>query len=267
MTKLLFIGDIVGETALAYLETRLPELRATYHPDFVIANAENLDITRHNPSPGNCGMTTPSLTRLFALGVDLVTGGNHSWDGPEGMSIHADPRILRPLNYGDQVPGRGATILTRGNGAHAVRLGVINVISRSALPAADAPLAALDAQLDAWQNQTDLILVDFHGESVTEKLSVGFAVDGRVTALVGTHTHVPTLDTRILPNGTAYVTDVGMTGPNAGIQGYAPSGFVKRTRLRLPTGDPLTLADGPIELGAVLITCASGRAHSIERIR
>lgn len=266
MTKILFIGDIVGETALAYLETRLPELRATYAPDFVIANAENLDITKHSPSLGNCGMTTPSITRLFALGVDLVTGGNHSWDGPEGMTIHTDPRILRPLNYGAQAPGRGAAVVTRSQGAVTQRLGVINIVSRSALPNADNPLAALETQVDAWQGQTDLILVDFHGESVTEKLSVGFAVDGRITALVGTHTHVPTLDTRLLPQGTAYVTDVGMTGPSAGIQGYAPTGFVNRTRLRLPSGEALALAGGPVELGAVLISCDAGRARSIVRL-
>lgn len=262
MTKLLCIGDIVGEPGLAYLEQRLPALRAAYAPDFVVANAENLDITRQASAGGSCGMTIASLARLFALGVDLVTGGNHSWDGPEGMQVHDDPRILRPLNYGAGAPGRGAAIVTRSD----LRLGVINVVSRTALAQADAPLAALDAQVAAWIGQTDLILVDFHGESVTEKLAVAFAVDGRVAAVVGTHTHVRTLDTRVLPQGTAYVTDVGMTGPGGGIQGYHPTRFVNQARLRLPTGDLFSLADGGVELGAVLITCVAGRAVAIERI-
>jgi metallophosphoesterase (TIGR00282 family) len=266
MTKLLFIGDIVGEPGLRLLEERLSNLVVEHAPDFIVANAENIDITNHSPSMSNCGMTTPSINRLFALGVHVVTGGNHSWDGPEGFTIHDDPRILRPLNYGDQAPGRGATIIAGGRGATPLRLGVINVISRSALPNADAPLAALEHQLDVWQGAADLILVDFHGESVTEKLSIAFAVDGRVTALLGTHTHVPTLDTRLLPQGTAYVTDVGMTGPSCGIQGYWPNGFVNRTRLRLPTGESLRWAEGAPELGAVLLTCVGSRAVAIERI-
>mgnify|MGYP005836284493 CR=1 FL=1 len=262
MTKLLFIGDVVGQAGLAFLERRLPALVDEHRPNFVIVNAENLDTTFHRPSPGNCGMTSASLARLLALPVDLVTGGNHSWDGPDVAQVLASPHVIRPLNYSTLAPGRGAAIAVKDG----VRLGVINLVSRTAFALADDPLAALDAQLAAWENQTDLILVDFHGESVTEKQTAAFACDGRVAAVLGTHTHVRTLDTGLLPQGTAFVTDVGMTGPTGGVQGYQPQMFVNHMRLRLPTADPLAEAAGPVELGAVLITCQGRRAVHIERI-
>ncbi len=262
MIKLLFIGDVVGQAGLGYLERRLPALVDERRPDFVIVNGENLDITFHRPSPGNCGMTTASLARLLALPVDLVTGGNHSWDGPEATQVLANPRVIRPLNYAAAAPGRGAAIIAK-NGA---RLGVINLVSRSAFSAADTPLPAFEKQLAEWQGQVDLILVDFHGESVTEKQTFGFACAGQVAAVLGTHTHVRTLDTRILPRGTAFVTDVGMTGPADGIQGYRPELFVNYMHLRLPTSDPLVEAGGAVELGAVLVACQDGRAVHIERI-
>jgi len=261
MTTVLFVGDIVGEIGVAYLERRLPLLAAEYRPDFIIANAENTALTSSGAG-GSCGMSPDLLDRLFALGVDLVTGGNHSWDGPHGRTIHADPRVVRPLNMGAHVPGRGAAVVDKGG----VRLGVINVISPTALQGADSPFDAVERQLAAWQGAVDATLVDFHGESVMEKLALAFTFAGRVTGVFGTHTHVPTLDTRLLPGGTAYVTDVGMTGPGGGIQGYAPELFVNTYRLRLPSGDPLAFASGEIELGAVVVRCAGGRAESIARV-
>ncbi|MBZ0292102.1 MAG: YmdB family metallophosphoesterase [Anaerolineae bacterium] len=263
MTRLLFIGDIVGESGLAYLETHLPGLVEQHQPHFVIANAENLDITTGGSGFGDCGMTKESLARLFALPIDLVTGGNHSWDSPDSDMVHADPRVLRPLNYGLALPGRGATILCK----HQVRLGVINLTSRTALPDADNPAAALEQQLALWHDQVDLVLVDFHGDSVTEKLAFAYTFAGRVAAIVGTHTHVGTMDEAVLPGGTAYVTDVGMTGPSEGIQGYAPEMFVHNVQHRLPArGFPLTLATGPVVLGAVLITCTDHAATLIQRL-
>lgn len=259
-TRLLFIGDIVGESGLAYLEACLPALVEHHQPTFVIANAENIDLSP--TQSGACGMRTASLNRLFSLPVDLVTGGNHSWDGEEGQTVHADMRVLRPLNYGEHAPGRGAAVLEKGG----VRLGVVNLVSKTALRFADEAIDALERQLTAWSGAVDLVLVDFHGESVTEKLTFAFAFDGRVAAVVGTHTHVQTTDTRILPQGTAYVTDVGMTGPGGGIQGYAPARFVNSLRLRLPSTDSFTLASGEVELGAVLVTCEGARAVEIVRV-
>lgn len=262
MTSLLFVGDVVGESGVAYLEGQLPVLIARRRPDFVVVNAENMTITAHPHSPGNCGMTPDLLARLWSLGVDLVTGGNHSWDGPFGRTIHDEARLIRPLNYGRNAPGRGAAIIRKPAG----RLGVINLVSLTALAGADAPLEAFDQQVAAWRGETDWIVADFHGESVTEKLSFAYAAAGQAVAVLGTHTHVPTLDTRILDGRTAYVTDVGMTGPGGGIQGYAPDVFAHSMRLRLHSGDTFTYACGPMELGAVIVTWEGTRALSIERV-
>lgn len=262
MTALLFIGDIVGEVGVAAVEAQMPALRAQHQPDFIIANAENEIISFTPGAPGHCGMSPELNQRLFTAGVDLITGGNHSWDGPHGHTIHDDERVLRPLNYGQHAPGRGQAICVKPAG----RLGVINVMSRTAMENADHPLMAVDAQLAAWRGAVDLVFIDFHGESVTEKLSFAFAIDGQAAAVVGTHTHVQTLDTRILPGGTAYVTDVGMTGPGGGVQGYAPAMFANSMRRRLYSGDPFTLASGAIEFGAVLIICEGSHAQSITRL-
>ncbi len=207
-------------------------------------------------------MTPPSLARLFATGVDLVTGGNHSWDAPD-QSIHNDARVLRPLNHAQQMPGRGAGVIEKNR----KRLGVINLVSRTAMPFVDEPLPVLEAQLAKWAETSavDMILVDFHGESVMEKMTLGFAVAGRVAAVVGTHTHVATCDTRILAAGTAYVTDVGMTGPADGLQGYGPAQFVDAMRRSVEPGPPKQMAHGDIEFGAVLITVENGCAVAIER--
>lgn len=262
MTKIVFMGDVVGEPGVAFIEDNLPALLAQHTPDFVIANAENMALDYGAAYRGICGMSPEGLARLWGAGVDIVTGGNHSWDGPHGLTVHNDERVLRPLNHGNTAPGRGAGIVTKAD----TRLGVVNLVSRTALPQADNPIDALEAQLDAWAGQVDAVLVDFHGESINEKQTVAFTFDGRVSAVVGTHTHVPTNDTRLLPNGTAYVTDAGMVGPGGGIQGYQPELFVNRARLRLGTPDELKLATGDVEFGAVLITLEATRAISIERL-
>lgn len=257
--KLIFIGDIVGP-GLAYLEAHLPAIIAQHQPDFVVANAENLELSG---SSGFviAGMTAANLGRLWALGVDAVTGGNHSWDGAEGRQVHDDGRVLRPLNYGAGAPGRGAAILEK-NG---LRLGVINLTSRDALRLADDPLHTLDQQLAAWEGQTDGVLVDFHGASTEEKLTIAYATAGRVSAVLGTHTHVQTNDLRIVPGGVAYVSDVGMTGPGGGILGYQPDKFVNAMRARLYADDPWRFAEGEVEFGAILVICEGGRA--VEAVR
>lgn len=262
MTTLLFIGDIVGEMGVKYLETCLPSLRTVHQPDFIVANAENIFIAPQGSTYGSCGMSPELVARLFALGVDVITGGNHSWDGPFGKTIHEDLRIIRPINIGFHAPGHGATLCHKPVG----RLGVINVASPTALRGVDDPLASVEAQLADWKGAVDFVLVDMHGESVMEKLTVAYALAGRVSVVVGTHTHVPTLDTRILPGGTAYVSDVGMTGPSGGIQGYAPDRFVEAMRTRLPGVEPLVFAVGAVELGAVLVTFHDGKASAMTRL-
>jgi metallophosphoesterase (TIGR00282 family) len=262
MTTILFIGDLVGAVSADYLEAQLPALRARWLPDFIIANAENMALGFAPHSPGMCGMTPELNGRLFALGIDVLTGGNHSWDGAYGRTIHDDPRVLRPLNYGEHAPGRGACIIEKAG----VRLGVINLMSRTAMNHVDHPLDAFDRQMTRWAGAVDLVVVDFHGESVTEKQTFAFAADGRAAAVLGTHTHVQTNDLRVLPGGTAFVSDVGMTGPGGGIQGYQPELFVNSMRLRLPDTAPFAFATGAIELGAVVVHTAGGRAASIQRV-
>lgn len=261
--RILFIGDVVGEAGLAAVEDRLPRLRRRLAPDFVLVNGENAALAGANPMDG-AGMTPRDLERLFALDVDVVTGGNHSWDGPHAAEVHAHPRVLRPLNTSPAAPGRGAVVVEQGG----VRLGVVNLASRTALHHADAPLDALLRQLRAWaaDGAPELVVVDFHGESVSEKQIFAWSVAGTVTAVLGTHTHVATLDTRILPGGTAYVSDVGMTGPGGGMQGYEPEVFVEAMRTRLPIRGTGGWATGPVEFGAVIVTAVGGRAVSIERI-
>lgn len=258
---ILFIGDIVGDAALDYLETALPALRRIHRPDVVIANAENASVTGPNPVVG-CGLAPEALQRLLALGVDLITGGNHSWDGPRAEEVHRCERVLRPLNYGRHAPGRGAATLQRENRT----LGVVNLASRTALPYVDQPYDALERQLEAWGDEVDAVLVDFHGESVSEKQIFGWAFAGRVAAVLGTHTHVATLDTRLLPGGTAFVSDVGMTGPSGGMQGYDPELFKDVIRTRLPSRKETRVASGPVELGAVLVTLDGARASAITRL-
>ncbi len=256
--KLLFIGDIVGNAGLEYLEQHLPALKTQHNPDFIVANGENL---AENDS--GAGLTKNAVERLHALGVQAITGGNHSWDGSEGRTVHDLEYVLRPLNRGKNWAGRGA-IMLKQNG---LKLGVMNIASRSAIADVDTPFLAIEAQLEAWRDtELDGILIDFHGESVFEKISIAYALSGQISALLGTHTHVPTLDTRILEGGVAYVSDVGMTGPSGGAQGYNPASFAERFRTQGYVRQPMKLATGTVELGAVLIEIQASQATSIIRL-
>ncbi|GLV48982.1 metallophosphoesterase [Thermus sp. LT1-2-5] len=255
--KVLFFGDVVGEPGLKALERELPRLRALHQPDFIIANGENLDITE--PKLGRAGMSLESLNRLLALGVDAVTGGNHSFDPPWLEEVLGHPRVLRPLNYGPQAPGRGVLLLEKED----QRLQVVNLAGRSALPLVDSPIEAM-AQVLA-EGPAGAVVVDFHSESVFEKLGFAFLFDGQVAAVLGTHTHVPTADARILPKGTAYVSDVGMVGPEGGMQGYEPQFWVEAQRLRLPPRNlQLRWASGPVRMSYVVLQIEDGKALQIQ---
>ncbi|WP_117236628.1 TIGR00282 family metallophosphoesterase [Thermus sediminis] len=258
--RIVFFGDLVGEAAIRYLEGNLPRLRRELGADFVVVNGENADLT--DPALGKAGMHPETVDRLLACGVDAITGGNHSFDPPWAEELLDHPRVLRPLNLGPHAPGRGYLVLEREGQA----LVVVNLAGRSAWPPADDPLWALEGLVPCLEAGIP-ILVDFHSESVFEKLGLAFALDGRVAAVLGTHTHVPTQDLRILPRGTAYVSDVGMVGPSGGMQGYEPGFLVAALRRRLPPrGGRLAWAQGPLEVGAVVVDLEGGRAKGIWRL-
>jgi len=257
--RVLFLGDVVGEPGLGYLERTLPSLRERLGVDFVVANGENADLT--DPAQGKAGMHSRSIDRLIQAGVDAITGGNHSFDPPWAEEVLAHPQILRPENVGPFVPGRGHLTLSKGGKA----LTVVNLVGRSAWPPAEDPLWSLERLLPLLDPGAP-VLVDLHSESVFEKLGLAYAFDGRVAAVLGTHTHVPTTDLRVLPSGTAYVSEVGMVGPSGGMQGYEPAFLVEALRRKgFPRGMQLAWAQGPLEVGAVLVELEGKRARAISR--
>ncbi len=244
---MLFFGDIVGPDAVAHLAERIPQWRSDHAIDLVVANAENAAVS--NPYDIARGFGTPAavVAKLFAAGVDVLTGGNHSWDAPDAARVFEDPRVLRPLNIDSALPGHGvARVLAAGR-----QVSVVNLITRTAaLPHALAapPLSAFEAlEFDP----DELVLVDFHAERQLEKRGLAHALDGRVAAVVGTHTHEPTLLAERLPKGTLFVADAGMNGPSGGVLGMAPEGFA--AELRGGSLGAFALATGPFQLGAVLL--------------
>lgn len=266
--RILAVGDVVGAEAARWLAARLPGLRAEHHLDWVVVNAENCAVT--GPSPMNgFGITTEVLDVLLAGGADAITGGNHSWDGPDVDAVLSHPQVVRPVNLAES---RGRGVLTLNKDGR--RLTVVNMLSPSAaLPDMNAPQPT--ALWPAWQElrstglPTGAVLVDLHGESPWEKASFVSAIDGQITALVGTHTHDPTLRGHVLPGGTGYVTELGMTG-RLGFTGggFDPVHFVHAFRGEDITDLPAyALATGPLALGAVVIDVGSdGTTAAITRI-
>lgn len=255
--RLLFIGDIVGPAATQYVARRLPELRADYAIDLVVANAENCVVSGPDPQRGY-GMNLAAVELLLGHGVDLITSGNHAWDSPESELALAHPRVLRPLNVPSSRPGRGALTLELAGEPFTL----LNLADAAALPEAT-PAYAAWCELDPHGS----VVVDFHGASVQGKHEFAYAADGKVAAVIGTHTHEPTLHLHLLPGGTAFVADVGMTGPTGGILGVEADYFVAalgRTPDLAPS--PFSLASGPITLGAVIVTIEGGLARELVRI-
>jgi 2',3'-cyclic-nucleotide 2'-phosphodiesterase len=252
--KVLFVGDVVGGIGRRTLAELLPGLRERHRPDFVVVNGEN--------AAGGLGITPKTAREMLDLGVDAITLGNHAYRHREVYDyLDREQRIVRPANYPKGSPGRGHTVVEAGG----MRLGVVNLSGQLFLEAVRSPFAEIDALLAELRDQADAVLVDMHGEATSEKVALGWHVDGRVLACVGTHTHVPTADARVLPGGTAYVTDVGMTGPRGGVIGVkreqALERFLTLTHVRFETSgeDPW--------LNAVLVDGdASGRALSIEQV-
>jgi metallophosphoesterase (TIGR00282 family) len=252
--KLLFVGDVVGGIGRRTLAALLPGIRDAHRPDFVIVNGEN--------SAGGVGVTEKTARELFESGADAITLGNHAYRHREVYGyLDREERIVRPANYPKGSPGRGYTVVERDG----MRLGVVNLSGLVFLQAVRSPFAEVDSVLADLRGRTDAVLVDMHAEATSEKVAMGWHLDGRVSACVGTHTHVPTADGRVLPGGTAYITDVGMTGPVGGVIGVkreqALERFVKLTNVRFET------ADEDPWLNAVLIDAdGEGRATAIEQL-
>lgn len=254
--KILFIGDVTGKPGRRILADRLPALRREHKFDVIIANGEN--------SAGGMGLTAGTAAELFATGVDVLTNGNHVWHNREAYDLlDAEPRVLRPANYPPGVPGRGAAVVTSASGA---RVGVLNLQGRVFMAELDDPFRVGREQAAALRAQVPVVVVDFHGEATSEKIAMGWYLDGHVSAVIGTHTHVQTADERILPGGTAFITDVGMTGPYDGVIGMAREGILERFLTQLPVR--FEVASGPVQLNAVVVTVDDdGRARGIERLR
>ena len=226
--RLLFLGDVVGRSGRDVVIELLPDLIQRYKLDFVVVNGEN--------SAGGFGITESICDDLLAAGADAVTLGNHSWDQREALVfIERQPRLLRPLNYPTGTPGRGAGLYKARNGAEVL---VMNAMGRIFMPELDCPFRAIDRELDACSLGTgaDAILVDFHAEATSEKEALGAYLDGRVSCVVGTHTHVPTADDRVLPGGTAYMSDAGMCGDYNSVLGMQAEEPVNRFLTRIPRG-------------------------------
>ncbi|MFP4501432.1 MAG: TIGR00282 family metallophosphoesterase [Candidatus Hydrogenedentota bacterium] len=254
--RILFIGDIVGRPGRQAVGHWLPELREAYALDIVVANAENI--------AGGTGATPETLEDLRQRGVEAFTMGNHTWRKRVLISaIEQMHDIVRPANFPEGVPGKGATVITLRDGR---RLGLLNLIGRVFMDGNDCPFGRADKELTALRAQTPVVLVDMHAEATSEKVAMAWNLDGRCTAVIGTHTHVPTADERILPGGTAMITDVGMTGPRDSIIGVEREAVITKFK----TGMPRTynVAKGPVWLNGVFIEAddTSGRATRIERV-
>jgi len=256
MTRILFIGDIVGKPGRELVRRGLAPLVAHHRIDLVIANGEN--------SAAGFGITPDLAEDLFSYGVHVITGGNHSWDKKEIYPYIADhPRLLRPANYPASTPGRGRVVVKAGNG---VPVAVINAMGRVFMHQLDDPFTGVLAEIEAVRDQARIVFVDFHAEATSEKVAMGWHLDGRATAVVGTHTHVATADARLLLQGTAYITDVGMTGPHDSVIGVERHPIIQRFLTGLPQRFE-TARDNP-RLNAVIVGAdeVTGRATSIERL-
>jgi hypothetical protein len=255
--KILFIGDIVGRPGRDAIRQLLPGLKKEYNLEFVIANAEN--------AAGGSGITAKVAEELFEAGIDVLTSGDHIWKKREIFEIiNQEERILRPVNFPAGAPGRGfAAFKTKGN----LKVGVINVNGRVFMEALDCPFRMSLAAVEALAKETKIIIVDIHAEATSEKVALGWYLDGKVSGVLGTHTHIQTADERILPKGTAYITDVGMTGPHDSVIGRRIEDVLERFVTQVPVR--FEVAQENIQLQAALLDIDEdmGKANSIVRIQ
>lgn len=256
MLRILFLGDVVGEPGRGAVIARLPELKQKLALDFVVINGEN--------AAGGRGITSKITIDLLRAGVSVITTGDHIWDQKEIIAfIDTEPRLLRPINYPAGTPGAGAIVLETAKG----KVGVINVQARTFMqPILDNPFPAVENAVAQMRAETNMILVDAHGETTSEKMALGRFLDGKVSAVVGTHTHVQTADEQIFPRGTAFICDAGMCGPVNSILGRTIDPIVKRFMSNVPAIFPV--ANGEVRLRGALIDVDenSGRALRIMRV-
>lgn len=249
--KILMIGDIVGRPGRRAIKELVPSLRETYAIDLVIANGEN--------AAGGRGLTPDTADEIMSAGVDVITSGNHIWQQKEIIPyFDTEVPVLRPLNYPPGVPGRGY-LFAKG-------VLVVNLMGRTFMPSLDCPFRAINKLLEELPQVPPIIFVDFHAEATSEKVAMGWYLDGRASAVIGTHTHVGTADARLLPKGTAYLTDVGMTGPRNSVIGNDVEAVITRFLTQTPIALPV--ATGPVLFNSALVEIedATGRAKSISRL-
>ena len=235
--KILAVGDLVGETGVEKLKRTLPNLQEAEHIDFTIINGEN--------SAGGMGMTSKIYNELNRLNIDVITMGNHTWGKKDIFTFIDDKKIIRPANYSKGCPGKGYTIIQKDN----KKIAVVNLIGRTDMGVlSDNPFTCIDHIIEKLK--VDIIVLDFHAEATAEKIAMGYYVDGRITAMFGTHTHVQTADEKILENGTGYITDIGMTGPENSVIGMDVDASLKRFVTSLP--EKYKLAEGSCMLNGVI---------------
>ena len=255
--RILFIGDVVGRPGRRALRELLPQLREEEHPDFVIVNAEN--------SAGGFGFNRRSVAALFEAGADVLTAGNHTWDKAEAFEVvEEDSRVLRPENSAPGTPGHGYGVFEAKNG---VQVGVLNLLGRVFLNGNDDPFRVGHRALDEMRQQTPILFVDFHGEATSEKQAFGWHVDGLASAVVGTHTHVPTADARILTRGTAYQTDAGMTGAYDSVIGMDRVVSLRRFLTGYPVRFEPATKDLRMDGTLIDVDPATGRALAVRHVQ
>lgn len=255
--KLLFIGDIVGRPGRDLVRRHVRALATMQGADLVIANGEN--------AAGGAGITRENFNEILGAGVDVITSGNHVWDKRETLEfIGAEPRLIRPANYPEGTPGLGSFVAAAPNG---VRVGVINVMGRVFMHAIDDPFRVAEREIARVRAEgAQVIFVDMHAETTSEKLALCYYLDGKVAAVIGTHTHVQTADERILPGGTACLTDVGMTGPHDGVIGMDKDAVIARFMSGLPGRFETAAGDPRLNAVSITVESSTGRATAIERI-
>jgi metallophosphoesterase (TIGR00282 family) len=255
--KVLFIGDIVGKVGRSAVKSLLPSLTNVHNIDLVIANGENI--------AGGFGLTEALVVEMLNAGVDIITTGNHVWDKKEFISfISKDNRVLRPLNFPPDVPGYGSVLYTLSD---RTKIAVLNVSGRVFMSNIDCPFRTAKAEIERLSQETSIIIIDFHAEATSEKVAFGFFCDGKVSAVIGTHTHIQTADEKILPQGTAYITDVGMTGPINSVIGIEIQQIIQRFLTAMPARFETARGQGILSAVVMEIRIDSGRSAKIQRLQ
>ncbi|MFH1189086.1 MAG: TIGR00282 family metallophosphoesterase [Candidatus Omnitrophota bacterium] len=255
--NILFIGDIVGSPGRRAVEALVPRIRKREGINFVIANGENV--------AAGSGVTPALADELFGYGIDVITSGDHIWKRKEMVAeLGADKRLLRPANYPAGAPGFGYGLFESEAG---IEIGVVNLVGRVFMTAVECPFRTVKEIVDKIRGRARVIIVDIHAEATSEKIALGYYLDGEVSAVLGTHTHVQTSDEKILPGGTAFISDAGMTGPFDGVIGRKKEQIIRRFLTQLPT--KFEMAEGDIQLHGVILDIddKTGKANSIKRVR